>query len=120
MANREWFLTKLVGSLLGLLLLISTTVGAANMFFDLKRDVVGVTETVSKHVEKDAEFRESIGEDIDEIKSNVHSLELIDKELEMKYVEILRRFDEQREQFNELKSLQRESNAKIDNLVRAE
>ena len=54
MADRQWFLTKFVGAALSLLLIVSTCMGAANMFFDLKRDVRDNTTDITDHKTDDA------------------------------------------------------------------
>ena len=100
--DKQWFLTKVVGVLLTLLLLISTSVGAANMFLSLKADVIRNGKAIRKN-----------SDDVEEIDDDVRILQLTDKELEIKYAEILRRFDENREQMNILLM-------KLDNLERVD
>lgn len=113
-------LSATMQGILTLLLIVGVVVPCVLGFVNFDKRLDLNEEAQNRHIEKDDKFREKITDEVDSIEDDVHNLQLIDKELEMKYAEILRRFDEQREQFNEMKSLQRESNAKIDNLVRAE
>jgi hypothetical protein len=92
MADKQWFLTKLVGGLMGLFLLVSSCIGGANMFFDLKRDVGGITVDVAK-----AE------DNIDKIKDDIHGLQLSDAVAEAHYQAILAELSESKKQISELK-----------------
>lgn len=83
MASREWFLTKLVGSLLGLLLLISSSIGAAQILMDIKGEVKSNTEDiesndvkVEKHIDGDANKFESINDDNRELREKIHAVEV--------------------------------------------
>jgi hypothetical protein len=90
--DRQWFLIKLVGAIMGLFLLVSSCIGAANMFFDLKRDVGGITVDVSK-----AE------DNIDKIKDEIHGLQLSDAVAEAHYQSILAELSESKKHISELK-----------------
>lgn len=89
MADRQWYLTKLVGSLLGLMLFISTCVGAANIIFDLKRDVRGNTADIVEHKATDAGKWNRVEIDIDELEDGQHALQLAGAVSEAHYQAIL-------------------------------
>ena len=109
-----------IGSLsqtLKALLILLTLVGVITpcvlgfVNFDKRLDV---TELVQKdHIVKDEVRWEKTGEQMSEMKDDIHGLELIDRELEIKYAEILRRLE--RSEVNDQRMLE-----KLDNLVRAE
>lgn len=92
-----------------LALVVPCVLGFVN--FDKRLDV---TEIVQKdHIDKDEAKWEKTGEQIGEIKDDIHNLELIDRELEIKYAEIIRRLE--KSELNDLRMIE-----KLDNLVRAE
>jgi hypothetical protein len=106
MADRQWFLTKLVGSLMGLFILMSTGIGTANIVLDVKRDVSVLKVDVVK-VDDKAEVLEdevhllqlsnAVGEahyqailtELAETKKEVANLNI----LNMKILEILSNFE---------------------------
>ena len=47
--DRQWFLTKLVGALLALFLLISSCIGAANLVSSLRKDINRNVEDINKN-----------------------------------------------------------------------
>jgi len=92
-----------------LALVVPCVLGFVN--FDKRLDI---TEIVQKdHIEKDEAKWEKAGDQIDEIKGDIHGLELIDRELEIKYAEILRRLE--KSEMNDARIIE-----KLDNLVKAE
>ncbi len=80
MASREWVITKIVGLLLGLSLLLSTGVGAANLFTSLRRDVDRNEGAIAKHEEGDVKKWDNINEQVDSLKDKNHLLEISLKE----------------------------------------
>jgi hypothetical protein len=116
MGDGEVKFTNLSGFMQGVLILLSilgVVVPATLGFVNLDKRIDTAETNHKTHVEKDDKFKEKVNGDIEEICDDVHALELIDKELEIKYAEILRRFDE-------LSDQQKITNTKLDNLVRAE
>jgi uncharacterized membrane protein len=79
--------------------------------FDKRLDMSEDSQKI--HIQRDDRFREKISDDIDSLESDVHSLELVDKELEIKYAEILRRLEKQ--ELNDNRIIE-----KLDHLVRAD
>lgn len=76
MASREWFLTKVLATGLSLMLIVSIAVGSANMFFELKRDVIRNTSDIGKHeVENDEDF-EKVFSSVEALKDKNHALEM--------------------------------------------
>lgn len=73
--DRQWFWTKLVGSAMTLFILVSSCIGAANMYFDLKRDVVRNESTLVEHKTIDDKKWNEVWEDVDENTDNIHLLE---------------------------------------------
>lgn len=79
--------------------------------FDKRLDISEGSQKT--HIERSDRFREKVYDDIDNLESDVHSLELVDKELEMKYAEILRRLE--KGELNDNRIIE-----KLDHLVRAD
>lgn len=106
-------LTKIIGLVLGIVTIVSICVGAANVVVVMQKDISRIDSDVSGHIADDSKKWDSAIDDIETLEDEVHQLELIDKELEMKYLEILRRFDEINEQL-------KITNMTLSNLTRAE
>ena len=92
--NRQWFLTKLVGSLMGLFLLMSTGIGTANIILDVKRDVSVLKVDVVK-VDDKAEILED----------EVHLLQLSNAVGEAHYQAILTELAETKKELSDLNLL---------------
>jgi len=94
MADRQWFLTKLTGSAMGILLLISMGISAANLHFDLKRDVELNKASIVEHKEGDAEKWVDVWEDVDKHGDEITDIRLSQMQMETQFLEIIRRLDE--------------------------
>lgn len=90
MADKQWFLTKLIGALMGLMLLISMVVGLSNMHYDLKRDVRGNTTDISDNKKEGSEELKAIKNDLSEVKSVQTEIRLNQREQTTHYAHILR------------------------------
>lgn len=49
MADRQWFLIKVVGSLMAVFLFVSSCIGAANLVSSLRRDIDRNVEDINKN-----------------------------------------------------------------------
>jgi hypothetical protein len=94
MADREWFLTKVTGTVMGLLLVMSMGIGAANLHFDLKRDVEMNREDIIANEESESKKWEIVWEDVSVNEDHITDLRLSQGQLETKFLEIIRRLDE--------------------------
>jgi hypothetical protein len=94
MADREWFLTKVTGTVMGLLLVMSMGIGAANLHFDLKRDVEMNREDIIANEESESKKWEIVWEDVAVNEDHITDLRLSQGQLETKFLEIIRRLDE--------------------------
>lgn len=92
--NRQWFLTKLVGTVLGFVTVISVSIGGANVLFDLKRDVIRVDDRQTTHEVKDEKSWDKAFSAIDSNRADIHRMELASARTETNQKEILRRLDE--------------------------
>jgi vacuolar-type H+-ATPase subunit C/Vma6 len=86
-----------------ILLLLSTGIGIANMYFDLKRDVARNEGSIRDHkTEDNKKWEEQAQKDdkwfkkVDDVEEKVHSLELQNTRIESNQKEILRRLEENR------------------------
>jgi len=113
MASREWMITKVIGAILGVVTLVSICIGGANVVVVMQKDISRIDSDVATHKADDSKRWDKAFEDIDELEDDVHGLQIADKELEMKYSEILRRLDEQMDQL-------KITNMKLDNLERVD
>lgn len=84
MANREWFITKVVGAVLGIITIVSICVGAANIVVNLQNDVTDIEVDIEKldsrvdrHIDDDSEMFSKVDGEIDALKEKNHALELI-------------------------------------------
>jgi hypothetical protein len=100
-------------TLLALLLIIGAIVPCVLGFVNLDKRQDVLENSHMEHVGKVEKKWDKTDMAIDGLQDEVHSLQLIDKELEIKYREILRRMDEFREE-------QKITNMKLDNLVRVD
>lgn len=100
-------------SLVAFLVIIGMVVPCVLGFvnFDKRLDVS--EDRQERHILKDDKFRDEVGAGLNELDDKVQSLQLIDKELEIKYAEIIRRLD--KAEVNDARIIE-----KLDNLVRAE
>jgi uncharacterized membrane protein len=100
-------------AVLTFILIVSAVVPCVLGFvnFDKRLDIS--EDSQKQHIARTDRFREKVYDDIDDLESDVHSLELVDKELEIKYAEILRRLEKQ--ELNDHRIIE-----KLDNLVRAD
>ena len=76
MANRQWFLTKLVGAFLGLFLFVSSCIGAANLVGSLRRDI----DRSFDDIDKNYSAIMSVCGKVDEQEKAITSLRLQDRE----------------------------------------
>ncbi len=108
MANREWMIIRVAGSLMTILLLLSTGIGIANMYFDLKRDVARNEGSIRDHKTEDNKKWEAQADKddkwvkkVDDVEEKVHSLELQNTRIESNLKEIIRRLEENRAYYEE-------------------
>ena len=94
MASREWMITKVVGLLLGLSLLVSTGVGAANLFATLRRDVDRNEERIVTHEKTDTEKWLAMEAKVDEVEDDVHQLEIDRAKAEAQHQEVMRMLED--------------------------
>lgn len=87
--DKQWFLTKVTGALMGLFIVISTCVGGLNIFFELKRDVIGNTEVIKTHKEDDTKMWDKAFSGITENKDSIHVIELNGAVSEAHYQQII-------------------------------
>ena len=73
--DKQWFFTKVVASIMGLFLLLSSGIGAANMHFDLKRDVTRNESMLVEHKVIDDKKWTKAWVDIDTNTDSIHQLE---------------------------------------------
>jgi hypothetical protein len=96
MADREWFMTKMAGSILAVLLLMSIGIGAANLHYDLARDVQRNEANQKQHSDDDAKKWDVVLADVGENEDNITLLRLENKERETQFLDIVRRLEELR------------------------
>ena len=94
MASREWMITKIVATILGVVTLVSICVGAANLVVNLQSDVDRIDSDVEKHIDNDMSKWESIEDDMDSVVDDVHALELKQAKTEANYQEIMRMLEQ--------------------------
>jgi len=103
--------TKIVAGLMTLFVLISSCIGAANMHFDLKRDVVRNENNISIHKVDDEKKWDKAWMDIDGNTDDINKLQLQNARLETQYQEILRRLEAS--EANDLRILEILSNFEV-------
>ena len=94
MADKQWFLTKVITTALCLMTVISICIGGSNVLFELKRDVIRVEDDMSIHQVKDEKQWDKAWVEIDKTKEKQQLLELQNIRMETNQKEILRRLDE--------------------------
>ena len=93
MEDKQWFIVKLAGAILTLFILVSSSIGAANMFFDLKRDVVRNEKTIVEHKKSDEKLMDKAFSEIDENKDDIHAIEIQNGRIETMLTDILQRLE---------------------------
>jgi peptidoglycan hydrolase CwlO-like protein len=93
MASREWLITKVTGLLMGIALLVSTGVGAANLITSLRRDVDRNEERINKHENADEKKWEKIEGEISELDRNIDLLNISSAEQATQFAHILREIE---------------------------
>jgi len=91
--DKQWFWTKLVGSLLTLFLVISIAVGVANMHYALRNDVIENRNTIVKHEASDVKQWDKAWEQIDENTDDIHLIEIQNSSIQTMLTQILSRLD---------------------------
>ena len=102
MADKQWFLTKVITTSLGLVTLISICIGGANILFDVKNDVVLVGSNLGKHETLDTKQWDKAWVKMEKTSEDVRRIELQTTRTEVQYKEIMRRFDELHQQLETL------------------
>jgi hypothetical protein len=97
MASREWMLTKMIGTALALVTLVSICIGGANVVVQLRNDVSRNRIDFLEHREDNTAKFNDIYEDVEANEDKIHALELQNTRIETNQKEIIRRLDELRE-----------------------
>jgi hypothetical protein len=102
MANKEWLITKIVGTCLGIITLVSICIGGANVVVQLRNDVSRNRIDFLEHREDNAAKFSDIYDDVEANEDKIHAIELQNTRIEQNQIEILRRIDENREYYEKL------------------
>jgi hypothetical protein len=92
--DRQWLWTKVIAGLVSLFVLVSSCIGAANMHFDLKRDVVRNENSIISHKVDDEKEWDKAWDDIDDNSKAITLIQVQGARQETQNIEILRRLDE--------------------------
>ena len=90
MANREWFLMKILGTTLSLVMIISICIGGANILFDVKRDVVRVEKNIDAHEVTDTKNWDKVWADVEANEDKIQLIQIQNERLETNQREMLR------------------------------
>ena len=88
--DRQWLWTKIVAGLMTLFVLVSSCIGAANMHFDLKRDVVRNENNISSHEVSDEKKWDKVWDEVDDHDDSINLIKVQNAKLETQYQEIMR------------------------------
>ena len=94
MANKEWFITKIVGTVVLMITFVSLCIQAANIVVNLENDVGDIEIRVDTHERKDSAQWSKAWDEIEKNEDDIHRLELQNTRMETNQKEIIRRLDE--------------------------